>query len=190
MTRATARVAVPRTTTPRTTAPRTTTPRTTTPRTTAPRTTAPRTTAARTTARTTPTRPELRLVPGAAVASPRRRRLPDAVAHSRAPFVLLVVALLVGTTLGLLVLNTAIAVDSLKATSLKAANAQRAQEVQRLQQQVVNDGTPEQVARSATAAGMIPAGSAGYLVIGTDGKSTLRGIPAPATPPTATPSGG
>ncbi|MGZ4605311.1 MAG: hypothetical protein ACXVX8_06035 [Blastococcus sp.] len=170
MTRATARVTVPRATAPRTTPSRTTTPRTA--------------------VRATPTRPELRLVPGTAAASPRRRHLPAAVARRRAPFVLLVVALLVGTTLGLLVLNTAIAVDSLKATSLKAANTQRAQEVQRLQQQVVTAGTPEQIVRSATAAGMIPAGSAGYLVIGTDGKSTLRGIPAPAAPPTATPSGG
>lgn len=167
MTRATARVAVPRAT---------------------PRTTAPRPTP-RTSARTAPSRPELRLVPGTAAAG-ARRHVRAAVAHRRAPFVLLVVALLVGTTLGLLVLNTAIAVDSLKATALKAANTQRAQEVQRLEQQVVTVGTPEQVVRSATAAGMIPAGSAGYLVIGPDGKSTLRGIPAPATRPTATPSGG
>jgi hypothetical protein len=56
--------------------------------------------------------------------------------------VLLIVALLVGTTLGLLVLNTAIAVDSLKATQLRADNAARAQEVQRLEQQVVSGGPP------------------------------------------------
>ena len=47
-----------------------------------------------------------------------------------------------GTTLGLLILNTVIAVDSLKATSLRAENAERAQEVQRLEQQVVTAGTP------------------------------------------------
>jgi hypothetical protein len=80
--------------------------------------------------RATP-RPELRLVPGVpAVRS--RRRAPRALRHPRAPFVLLVVAMLVGTTIGLLVLNTAIAVDSLKATELRAENAERAQEVQRL----------------------------------------------------------
>jgi hypothetical protein len=104
--------------------------------------------------------------------------------------VLLVVALLVGTTLGLLVLNTAIAVDSLKATSLKAANAARVQEVQRLQQQVVTAGTPEQIARGAATAGMVPAGTPGFLVIGPDGKSYLRGTPAPAARPTAAPAGG
>jgi peptidyl-tRNA hydrolase len=91
-----------------------------------------------------------------------------------------VVALLVGTTVGLLVLNTAIAVDSLKATQLRTENAERAQEVQRLEQQVVTAGTPAEVARAAVAAGLIPAGTAGYLVIGPDGTSVLRGTPEPA----------
>jgi hypothetical protein len=91
-----------------------------------------------------------------------------------------VVALLVGTTVGLLVLNTAIAVDSLKATQLRTENAERVQEVQRLEQQVVTAGTPAEVARAAVAAGLIPAGTAGYLVIGRDGRSVLRGTPEPA----------
>jgi hypothetical protein len=103
--------------------------------------------------------------------------------HKRAPFVLLVVALLVGTTLGLLVLNTAIAVDSLKATQLRVENAERAQEVQRLERQVVSGGTPAEVARAATEAGLVPAGTAGYLVIDPDGGSVLRGTPEPAVAP-------
>ena len=103
--------------------------------------------------RATPVRPELRLVPGV---PPRARRRTLAAAGSRAPFVLLVVALLVGTTLGLLILNTVIAVDSLKATSLRAENAERAQEVQRLEQQVVTAGTPAEIARAAEAAGLVP----------------------------------
>jgi cell division protein FtsL len=185
-----ARTATAGTTSTRTTSPRPATARTTTARTTSPRPTTPRTTTARTTtARSTPTRPELRLVPGA-VPARSRRQLPVVVANHRAPFVVLVVALLVGTTLGLLVLNTAIAVDSLKATSLKAANAQRAQEVQRLQQEVTTAGTPQQIADAAKKAGLIPAGNAGYLVIGPDGHSTLRGTPEPAAPSTATPGVG
>jgi hypothetical protein len=92
----------------------------------------------------------------------------------------MVVALLVGTTLGLLVLNTAIAVDSLKATHLRAENADRAQEVQRLEQQVISGGTPAEVARAAVAAGLVPAGPAAYLVIEPDGSSVLRGAPEPA----------
>jgi hypothetical protein len=127
-------------------------------------------------------RPELRLVPG--VPAGRARRRPASLLRNRrAPFVLLVVALLVGTTLGLLVLNTAIAVDSLKATQLRAENAERAQELQRLEQQVVSGSTPAEVARAAVGAGLVPAGAAGYLVIGPDGTTVLRGTPEPAGSP-------
>jgi hypothetical protein len=150
--------------------------------------TSPRTTsrpAPRTAPRATP-RPELRLVPGVPTARPRRG--PRALRHPRAPFVLLLVALLVGTTLALLVLNTVIAVDSLKATGLRADNAVRAQEVQRLEQQVVSGGTPAEIARSAVAAGLVPAGPAAYLVIDPDGGSVLRGTSAGA-PDASDPSG-
>ena len=132
--------------------------------------------------RATPVRPDLRLVPGV---PPRARRRRLVSPGSRAPFVLLVVALLVGTTLGLLILNTVIAVDSLKATSLRAENAERAQEVQRLEQQVVTAGTPAEIARAAEAAGLVPAGPAGYLVLDPDGGAILRGTPQPAEEPPA-----
>jgi hypothetical protein len=141
----------------------------------------------RTGPRATP-RPELRLVPGTTTVRPRRRA-PRALRHPRAPFVLLVVAMLVGTTLGLLILITAVAVDSLKATQLRAENAARAEEVQRLEQRVVSGGTPAEIARAAVAAGLVPAGPAAYLVIDPDGGSVLRGSPAPAEAP-ATPGDG
>jgi hypothetical protein len=128
--------------------------------------------------RTTP-RPELRLVPGVS-GTQRRRRPASLLRHRRAPFVLLVVALLVGTTLGLLVLNTAIAVDSLKATQLRTANTQRQEDLQRLEQQVVSGSAPATVARAAAAAGMVPAGVAAHLVIAPDGSAVLRGTPQPA----------
>jgi hypothetical protein len=172
-------VGTPRAATPRAATPRAATPRAATPRTATPRST-PRT-GTRSTPRPTP-RPELRLVQGVTAARTRRRST-SILRHRRAPFVLLVVALLVGTTLGLLVLNTAIAVDSLKATQLRVANAERAQEVQRLEQQVVSGGTPAEVARAAVAAGLVPAGPAAYLVIDADGGSVLRGSPEPATAP-------
>ena len=152
----------------------------------APRTTAPRTTASRATPRATPVRPELRLVPGTATVRVRRQA-PRALRHPRAAFVLLVVALLAGTTLGLLVLNTAIAVDSIRATDIRTGNAERAQEVQRLEQQVVSGGTPAEIARAAIAAGLVPAGPAAYLVIDPDGGSILRGTPQPAEGPPAEP---
>jgi hypothetical protein len=127
-------------------------------------------------------RPELRLVPGVA-ATRARRRSTSLLRHRRAPFVLLVVALLIGTTLGLLVLNTAIAVDSLKANQLRADNAARSEEMQRLQRQVVSGSTPAEIAHAAVAAGLVPAGAAGHLVIQPDGSSVLRGTPEPAPAP-------
>jgi len=138
-------------------------------------------------ARTTPSRPELRLVPGAAAVRPRRR-VTEGLGSRRAPFVLLVVALLVGTTLGLLILNTAIAVDSLKATELRAANAERAEQVQHLERQVVSGGAPARIADAAGKAGLVPAGPAAFLVIAADGSSTLRGAPEPAEAPPAPPA--
>lgn len=129
-------------------------------------------------------RPELRLVPAATPARPRRR-IRSGLGSGRAPFVLLVVAMLVATTVALLILNTGIAVDSLKATELRAANAERAQQVQRLEQQVVSAGTPARVAAAAVAAGLVPAGSAAFLVVAPDGSSTLRGMPEPAEAPPA-----
>jgi hypothetical protein len=110
-------------------------------------------------------------------------RVRSAVGAHRAPLVLLVVTLLVATTLGLLFLNTAIAVNSLKATQLAAANEDRAQEVQRLEQQVIAGGTPAELAAAAREAGMVPAGAAAYLVVGEDGTVTLRGEPVPAEAP-------
>lgn len=104
----------------------------------------------------------------------------SAAAGRRARVVLLVVALLVVTVLGLLVLNTAIAVNSLKATQMAAANEDRAHEVQRLEQQVIAGNTPGKLAAAARAAGLVPAGAAAYLVVGEDGTVILRGKPAPA----------
>jgi hypothetical protein len=155
-----------------------------------------RTTADRTAARSTasapvrtrpteprsPARPDLRVVPPAPARRTAGRSRPDR-GERRAPFVLLVVVLLVGTTLGLLFLNTAIAVDSLKASQLRAANAELTQEVQRLQQDAVAGGTPASLAAAAAAAGLVPAGSAAYLVIAPDGSSTLRGSATPAPEP-------
>jgi hypothetical protein len=102
--------------------------------------------------------------------------------------VLLVVALLAGTTLGLLVLNTAIAVDSLEASRLRADNASREQEVQRLEQQVIDGNTPAAIAQAAVAAQLVPAGPAAYLVLDRDGAPVLRGEPAPAEAPPAPPA--
>lgn len=158
--------------------------------------TAPRTTP-RTTPRTSPTRrtgpvqvrPQLRLVT-APVGTPTRTRRTAAPARRRAPFVVLVVSLLAATALSLLALNTAIAVDSLQASQQRAANAELAQQVERLEQQVTDARTPAQLAAAAAAAGLVPAGAAGHVVLGPDGTSVVRGTPVPAPVPGADPAGG
>jgi cell division protein FtsB len=126
-------------------------------------------------------RTQLRVVPdrtGATRPAGRTRRSP--LTSRRAPFVVLVVVLLVATTLGLLLLNTAIAVDSLEATQQRAANAEQAEEVARLEQQVVTAETAAELARAATAAGLVPPGAAAHLVLQPDGTSVLLGTPVPA----------
>ncbi|KQS59696.1 hypothetical protein ASG36_01170 [Geodermatophilus sp. Leaf369] len=134
-------------------------------------------------------RPALRLV-SAPVGTPARPRRVAAPKRRRAPFVVLVVSLLAGTALALLLLNTAIAVNSLDATQQRAANAELAQQVERLEQQVTTARTPAELAAAAAAAGLVPAGAAGHLVIAPDGTSVVRGTPAPATVPGADPAGG
>ncbi|SHH21485.1 hypothetical protein [Geodermatophilus nigrescens] len=127
-----------------------------------------------------PSVPDLRLLTGGA-------GLARATGARRAPFVLLVVVLLVATTIALLVLNTAIAVNSLRAGELRSENAEKAEEVQELERQVVQGGAPAQLAAAAVAAGLVPAGTAAYLVVGPDGTATLRGTPEPAPAPETAP---
>jgi hypothetical protein len=81
----------------------------------------------------------------------------------------------------LLLLNTAIAVDSLDDTRMRTANAEQAQQVAELQQRVVDGSTAAQLAREASAAGLVPAGAAAHLVLGADGTSVVRGTAAPAS---------
>lgn len=200
----------PRNSSPRTATPRTPTPRTphgSTARTGATRAGTARTTARTTTARTTgrattgpvhvprvapprrsgpvPSGPQLRLVPPSRPAPARaprgsRRAL---LRGRRAPFVIVLVTLLVGTTLGLLLLNTAIAVDSLRATEQRVAMAEQTKEVARLEQQVIAADTAAELARAAAAVGLVPPGDAAHLVLQPDGSSVLLGSATPATPP-------
>ena len=129
---------------------------------------------------TTGSRPDLRVVPSVPV---RRVSARPARSERGAPFALLVAGLLVVTALALLVLHIATGVDSITATDLRQANAKAAQQVQSLERRVVANGTPAALAVAATAAGLVPAGSAAYLVIAPDGSSTVRGSVHPAPEP-------
>ncbi len=137
-----------------------------------------------------PSGPHLRLVPPARTTPTRVPARARRTGRRRAPFVALLVGLLVATVLGLLLLNTAVAVDSLDATQQRQANAEQAEEVARLEQQVIAADTAAELARVATAAGLVPPGAAAHLVLQPDGSSVLLGtatpappaVPAPATP--------
>ncbi len=142
-----------------------------------------------TTRRTGPVhvRPQLRLVTEPVGAAPRVRRS-TRTRPRRTPFVLLMVGLIAVTALVLLALNTAIAVDSLRASEQRAANTELSRAVERLEQQVTTARTPAQLAAAAAAAGLVPAGTAGHLVLGPDGTSVVRGAPEPAPAPEPPPA--
>jgi hypothetical protein len=135
-----------------------------------------------------PSGPHLRLVPPARTTPTRVPARARRTGRRRAPFVVLLVALLVATVLGLLLLNTAVAVDSLDATQQRQANAEQAKEVARLQQQVIAADTAAELARVATAAGLVPPGSAAHLVLQPDGSSVLLGTATPALPAVPAPA--
>jgi hypothetical protein len=126
--------------------------------------------------------PHLRLVPPARTTPTRVPTRARRTGRRRAPFVVLLVGLLVTTVLGLLLLNTAVAVDSLDATQQRQANAEQAEEVARLEQQVIAADTAAELARVATAAGLVPPGAAAHLVLQPDGSSVLLGTATPALP--------
>jgi hypothetical protein len=128
------------------------------------------------------TGPQLRLVPPSRT-TPTRTPTRARTARRRAPFVVLLVGLLVATTVGLLLLNTAIAVDSLDASQQRAANAEQAEEVARLEQQVVAADTAAALASAAAAAGLVAPGAAAHLVLQPDGTSVVLGTAVPAPDP-------
>jgi hypothetical protein len=74
-------------------------------------------------------------------------------------------------------------VHSLDATRQRQANAEQAKEVARLEQQVVAADTAAELARAATAAGLVPPGAAAHLVLQPDGSAALLGTATPAPVP-------
>lgn len=113
-------------------------------------------------------RPALRLVPAA---GPSMRR---------GPFIVLVLALVILGTIGLLVLNTVIAADSFRVQQLIQSNAELAVTEQGLQRQLSDGLSPQALARAARDLGMVPAGQPGFIIVGPDGSVVIQGNPVPA----------
>ncbi len=98
-------------------------------------------------------------------------------ARTRAPFVILCMAILASALLGALVLNTSMAQGEYERYALQTRLAQSAQAQQQMRSQLEAASAPAQLAASATALGMVPTASGAYLRLA-DG--AVLGNPVPA----------
>lgn len=127
-------------------------------------------------ARKTSTRPTPATHP-----KPVLRLLPAVPANlRRGPFIVLVLALVILGTVGLLVLNTVIAADSFRVEQLVQRNAELAVAEQELQRQVAEGLAPDALAEAARRLGLIPAGQPAFVIVGPDGAIVIQGTPVPA----------
>ncbi|CAM5312498.1 Septum formation initiator family protein OS=Streptomyces tendae OX=1932 GN=GUR47_12060 PE=4 SV=1 [Streptomyces tendae] len=101
---------------------------------------------------------------------------------ARAPFVLLVVALLGGGLIVLLVLNSALSEGSFQLDDLKQGTKELTDEEQALQRDIDAYSAPGALQRRARELGMVPGGDPAFL----DPDGTVKGAPSPA-PAAATP---
>ncbi|NCT89977.1 hypothetical protein GXB85_03275 [Cellulomonas sp. APG4] len=84
-------------------------------------------------------------------------------ARTRAPFVLMCMALLAASLLGALVLNTSMAQGEYDRYELQSTLARSAQQQQELTEQLDRASASPALAQRATELGMVPAGNGGYL---------------------------
>jgi hypothetical protein len=104
-----------------------------------------------------------------------------AVRPPRAPFVLLVGALLVGGLAGLLALNTTLQQGSFTLQDLQQRSSSLQDQEQALAQSVAVDDTPQRLANRAAALGMVPSVNPVFIRI-SDGRILGRPEPGKAVP--------
>lgn len=105
---------------------------------------------------------------------------PRPVATPRAPFVLLVLLLVVGGVLGILVLNTKIAENSFRIRDLRTKQGSLDQQEQQLQQDLTEKEAPGNLAAEARRLGLVPAPELAFIEL-PDGR--VLGVPQPAGGP-------
>lgn len=128
-------------------------------------------------------RPAVRVVP---VRQRALQMVPQARSSApRAPFVVVVVALLAAGLLGLLVLNTVLAQDAFRLHALQLQGAVLASQELTLQRQVEARQAPGDLAARATALGLVAGGPPAFLRL-SDG--VVLGQPGPAGGPVAGPT--
>jgi hypothetical protein len=113
---------------------------------------------------------------------PSRRRLlatpPVPVAAPRAPFVALVLVVVVAGVLGILVLNTKINENAFRLSYLQSRQANLDQQEQQLSEQLASQEAPNNLAAEAAKLGLVPAGTPAFIRL-PDGR--VLGVPQPAT---------
>lgn len=108
----------------------------------------------------------------------RRRVAPPApVAAPRAPFVLLVLAIVAAGIVGLLVLNTAINSGSLTLSRLRSQQTGLDAQEQEYRRELADLESPGSLQAAATRLGLVPAGTTAFIRL-PDGK--VIGVPQPA----------
>ncbi len=111
-------------------------------------------------------KPGLRVAPPAPVTVPR------------APFVALVLVVVVAGVMGILVLNTKINENAFRLSHLQTQQSSLNQQEQQLDQQLAALDSPNSLAAAARRLGLVPAGTPAYITM-PDG--TVVGVPQPAT---------
>jgi hypothetical protein len=115
---------------------------------------------------------------------PRLRVVPPAnLPAARAPFVVLVLGLLVAGLVGLLMLNTLVNENSFRLHALQQEQEKLDLREQQLQRDIDRRETTPALAKAATRLGLVPAGTPAFIEL-PDGK--VLGVPTPARA-TATP---
>jgi hypothetical protein len=107
----------------------------------------------------------------------------------RAPFVLLLVGLVVGGLCTLLALNTASAAEQVRRHDLAARNADITAALVELRAEVAASAAPAALANAAARLGMVPNGNPAFLSEARDGRVVVLGSASPASAvPTPAPS--
>lgn len=109
---------------------------------------------------------------------PLRVAPPAPVARPRAPFVTLVLGVVVVGVLGILVLNTKINENAFKLQHLEEQQSTLNSSEQQLKQQIADQSAPGNLAAVAAMHGLVPAGTPAFIRL-PDGR--VLGVPQPAT---------
>ncbi len=129
-----------------------------------------------------PTKGATALVPeqvSAEPAGPRLRAAPPVpVSVPRAPFVALVLTVVVAGVSGILVLNTKINENAFRLAYLQSNQTNLDRQEQRLNERLANQEAPNNLAAQAAKLGLVPAGTPAFIKL-PDGR--VLGVPRPAT---------